>query len=395
MMAICVIQCTFSQTEYRKGYVINNANDTIFGLVDYREGDKAHRSCDFKRSKDQSAVTYEPNDIIGYGFQNDKFFQSREISTKDQISRAVFLEAIVKGLVSLYKFEGSYFVEKESNRLYELSNELEEAFIDGKNVLKNTNKHIGILNMLLFDCAELRPKIQRVGLNQKVLTNLIEEYNQCKGEASITFQAKKPWTKAVIGIAGGLNISKLQFDDLSEAFEVSKSPIVGISLDVLSPRLSERISFHSDILFSTSRYYNFILFSNGSYTARNYLTVELQQLKIPIGIRYTFPQRNFTPYFNVGLSSTIHLNSSSSLVQEIESNQVVNTYESDAFDIKGNQLGLWGGFGMLKSINSKLNAFVELRYEQTDGITQYSLDHQAGLTSQITNFQVLIGVRLN
>jgi hypothetical protein len=297
--------------------------------------------------------------------------------------------------VTLSKFEGSYFVEKGSNGLHELSNETVEVFIEGRHVLKNTNRHIAILNMLLNDCSELASKVQSARLNQKVLTNLIENYNRCKGGSSIIFKAKKPWTKAVIGIAGGLNISKLQFDDLSGAFEVSKSPMAGISLDVLSPRLSERISFHSDILFLASKYYDFILFSSGSYAARSYITIELQQLKIPIGIRYTFPERNFTPYFNGGLSSTLHLNSRSNMVQEIEANNVVSTYIGDAFDIKSNQLGLWGGFGILKSISGKLNAFVELRYERTDGITQYSLDRQTGLTSQITNFQVLIGVRSN
>ena len=198
-------------------------------------------------------------------------------------------------------------------------------------------------------------------------------------------------------MTGGLNISQLNFnanpgyEHLAGDFEVSKSPIIGVSLDMLSPRLSERISFHGNLLYLTSKYYNYTLYNNSSAVERNYVTIELQQLKIPIGIRYTFPKREFTPYFNAGISSTIHLSSNSNWVQEVESNSVVDTNENEALAIKNKQFGLWGGCGVIKSVNNKLNVFLELRYEQTDGIAPFSVTQ--GLNSKISNFQILIGIR--
>jgi hypothetical protein len=398
LIPIFIAEFSFSQTDYRKGYVITNARDTLFGLVDYREGVKAYKSCDFKKLKEQNTITYEPSSIIGYGFENDKIFQSKEISIKDQPSRLVFFEVIVSGLVSLYKFEETYYVGKSDSDLQLLSNEIKEAFIDGRTVLKRTNQYIGTLNIFLFDCAEIRTKLQKVRLMGKELTNLIEDYNRCQGVPSITFKAKKPWTKLVVGVEGGLNISQLNFstypgyDHLAGVFEVSKSAMIGISLDVLSPRFSERISLHGDFLYLTSKYYNYSLFDNGFSAKRDYVTIELQQLKIPIGFRYTFPRRNFTPYLNIGISSTIHLSSNSKWIQEVEANSIVKTYNNEALSIKENQLGLWGGLGILKSINNKLNGFFELRYEKTDGISHNSFDIQADLKSKITNFQVIIGI---
>lgn len=394
----CIAEFSFSQTDYRNGYVITNAGDTLSGFVDYREKDKAYKSCDFKVSKGQNTITYEPGSIIGYGFENDKFFLSREISIKNKPSQVVFLEVIVRGLVSLYKFENTYFVEKGNDGLQQLINETKEVFIEEKRVSRNTNQHIGTINMLVFDCAEIRTRVQKIRLAEKDLTNLIEDYNRCKGVSSVTFKAKKPWTKAIIGLTGGLNVSQLKFDPypgyehLTGDFEVSKSPMIGVSFDILSPRLSERISFHGDFLYLTSKYYNYTLYNSSSSVERNYVTLELQQLKVPIGIRYTFPKREFTPYFNAGISSTIHLSSNSNWVQEVESNSVVITNESEALVINSRQLGLWGGCGVLKSINNKLNVFIELRYEQTDGITQFSIDSQ-GLNSRISNFQIFIGIR--
>lgn len=398
-MLICIAKLGFSQTDFRKGYVITNAGDTLFGLVDYREKTKAYRSCDFKTSKSQNAITYDPANIIGYGFENDKFFQSREISIINQPAQIVFLEVIVRGLVSLYRFDDAYFVEKGNSGLQQLTNEAKDVFIDGKRVLKNTNQHIVTINMLVFDCAEIRERVQKIRLEERALSKLIEDYNQCKGEPSVTFKAEKPWTKVVIGMTGGSNISQLNFEDipgykhLVGDFEVSKSPMIGVSFDILSPRLSERISFHGDLLYLISKYYSHTLYNSGFSIERNYVTIELQQLKVPIGIRYTFPERKFTPYFNAGVSGTIHLSSNSRWVRELESNSVVNTYVNDALVIKNKQLGLWGGCGVLKSINDKLNSFFELRYEQTDGIVQSPVD-LLGFNSKISNFQVLIGIRI-
>ncbi|MBK7652728.1 MAG: hypothetical protein IPJ20_20970 [Flammeovirgaceae bacterium] len=73
--------------------------------------------------------------------KNDKLFQSREILIKDQPSQVVFLEVIVRGLVSLYKFEDIFFIEKGNDGLKQLINETEEVFVDGKRLLKNKSSH--------------------------------------------------------------------------------------------------------------------------------------------------------------------------------------------------------------------------------------------------------------
>jgi len=399
IILICIAEFSFSQTDFKKGYVITNDKDTLIGLVDFREKAKAYKSCDFKLSKGKNVITYEPENVFGYGFENDKFFQSRKITINNQPSQIVFLEVIVRGLVSLYKFEDTYFIEKGDAGLQQLINETKEVFVGKKTGLKNTNQHIGTINMVVFDCAEIRERVQKVRIVEKELTILIEDYNRCKGEPSITFKAKKPWTKVIVGMTGGLNISQLNFkanpgyEHLVGNFEVSKSPMIGVSLDILSPRLSERISFHGDLHYLTSKYYNYTLFNSSSSVETNYVTIELQQLKVPIGFRYTFPKRNFTPYFNIGISSTIHLSSNSNWIQEVElKNNVVITNVSEALVMKNSQLGLWGGCGVLKAINDKLNAFIELRYEQTDGITPFSVDSQ-GLYSKISNIQIFIGIR--
>jgi hypothetical protein len=150
-ITVSLAEFSFSQTDFRKGYIITHARDTLFGLVDYREGDKAHKACDFKESKDQNAITYEPSKIVGYGFVNDKYLESREISMPGQQPKPVFLEAIVRGLISLYKFEKVFFIEGNASGLQQLVNESKEVIVDGKKVLKKTNQHV-IINVI-YNCG--------------------------------------------------------------------------------------------------------------------------------------------------------------------------------------------------------------------------------------------------
>lgn len=398
-IAVCAVQMAFSQTDFRKGFVITSNGDTLSGLVDYRESGRAYKSCDFKGAPDQNIVTYEPKDVLGYGFANDKFFASKQVTLKDQPSSLVFVEVIVKGLASLYKYEESYFVEKTEGGLHQLTNERKEGLTKDMRVLRNTNKHIGTLNMLLFDCSEIRGKIQKASLTEKSLSALVEDYNKCMGHSSTTYKAKKPWTKAIVGISGGLNVSEVSFiaegayAHLTGNFEKSKSPMVGLSFDLMSPRLSERLSFHADVFYLKSSFYNYTQFATPSTRTTNFVTIELQQLKIPFGLRYTFPARIFTPYVNFGISTTRHLKFVSNLVQEVETNRVVTTYEGEAIPVTKNQVGLWVGAGVLKSINQKVDGFIAINYDQTEGISTNLRVNQYHVPSKVVNFQFTVGLR--
>lgn len=395
---VAMANVAYPQTDFRKGYIVIHTNDTVRGLVDYREGGRAFKVCDFRLSPGQPVTTYEPGDLVGYGFDKDRVFESREINLKDQPPTQVFLEILVRGLVTLYRIDNTFLVEKEGEGLQELINETKKVYVEGRLVVRNSNQHISVLNILLFDCPSIRPVISKVRLSQKSLTKLIETYNQCKGAPAEAFKSAKPWTRAEAGLIAGFAVSKLEFthhpeyEHLWGTFTTSRSPVVGISAQVLSPRVSERFSFHFSALYSFPKYYGFYQTSRMGPTIRNYVTIELPQLKVPVGFRYTFPKRSFTPYFNAGVSSTIQLNASSNWIREWELGGLVETFEQEALPIEKYQFGAWAGAGVLRSLNENLTAFAEVRYEQTDGIAGRALDSQTQLKSTIKNIQLVFGI---
>jgi hypothetical protein len=395
-ITICLSTVGFSQADFRKGYVITNERDTLFGLVDYKVGTRPYKWCDFKEIKSQKITTYQPGEIVGYGFVFDKFFESREVLLLPEPSKLVFFEVIVSGTVSLYKYEQNYFVEKNDEGLHKLTNEYIETVIDGKSVFKNTNQHIITLNMLLSDCGSVSARNQKASLSEKYLTSLIEKYNTCKGTPTATYKNKKVPVRSKFGIYAGVNISQLDFvnknagyDHLDGSFDSPNSPAIGVSLDISSPRINERLSFHIGIQYFNSEYNRFSQEDNGTKTTHS--TFKMQQVKIPLGIQYTFGRKDFSPFIAIGMSGTAYLSSDFKVIQEVEFNNTTEVYKYDGSVPKNNQIGIWGGCGILKSISKKLDASLELRYELTNGIDE-NVDPE--VDSKITNFQILVGIRM-
>lgn len=403
LITLTVTQIIYSQNDFRRGFIITNQKDTVFGLVNYHEGLKSYQSCDFKEAGTQNTISYSPENIPGYGYTNDKYFESRNIEIGSNYSKVVFLEVIVKGLVSLYKFQNTFFIEKENSGFYKLTNETEEKIVDGAKYLKQSNKYLGILQMLLYDCSEISSKIGKSDLTEKSMSNLVVGYNKCKNAHFVIFKMRKSWVKFIPGLIVGMNNSKIGFtttpshnEQLVGKFERSVSPEVGFSIDLLSPRINERFSFHVEAIYFRPEYYLFNIKENDYTINRNYVTINLNDLNIPVGLRYTFPEKRITPYFNLGVSNVFHIKSGSTWIQEAETKNVyhvVNTSEQEALKMKVNEVGYWAGVGVTKSVNNKISCFLEVRYDHTDGIVDRIAGNLTNLNSQISNFQITCGIR--
>lgn len=395
VLTIGLLKSGFSQTDFRKGYVITNERDTLFGLVDYRVSSRAYQFCDFQKASSSEPVRYGPSDIAGYGYVNDKTFETREIRTKDEPSKSVFIEVLVKGLVSLYKWNDEFYVDKTSQSLQQLTNESKERMVEGKRVVIYSNQYVGTLNMLLFDCDRLKRRIETVEFYERSLTNLVRDYNRCKGTPNVTPKSDKPWVKASWGIAGGVNLSDLDFQANSPnlprftgSSETSRSAVLGVSLDIFSPRKNERISFHTDVLYSAPNYHIFNSTNNNAPTTTiDNIDIALQQLKVPVGFRFLFRNKGLAPYVNMGFQLSFNLSSTSNWNREIRLNNSVLSTSNWELSISKIQFGYWGGLGAMTPISKGLSGFLEFRYERANGFSDKDF------TSKVVSMQIIAGVK--
>lgn len=372
---VLIANLSFSQMDFRSGYVVLQSGDTIIGDVEFLQSKIAFKKCSFRKKYESAVTVYTPNQIAGYGFLSDKVFISKSITVKNE-NTVVFMEVLVQGFVSLYKFEDRFWIKKSEKEFFELTDIEKEVIVNGQTKLKRDREYRGQVNILMHDCAQIKSRIEKLNLYEKDITLLVEDYNHCKGNISTTFKSSKPWTKAVTIFQAGLNLSILNVDDsqpsyLRGQYDLSSSLMVGVGFDFYFPRVvNEKLALHIGAIYNDSKH-------SKSINEFNQMIVTIQQLKLPLGLRYTFSERNTTPFITGGISYSLHLGKEAAYVSNGASllmNEV----------LANNQFGLWTSMGFKKSISKKLNGSLELRYERSNG---------AYASGSITNnIQLVLGI---
>lgn len=308
---LLIIQPAVAQSDYRPGYVVPSQGDTLQGLVSYRTGIQGANVIGFKQNEQATVVTYTPKDISGYGFPNDKNFQIKLLSQADTLaSEPVFMEELVRGNITLYNYEGTFYVQKQDTQLHKLYITTQEYYnSSGALAKRHVNHHISTLNMLMGDCFRMLTSIERVKLTQKNLVELVQEYNQCtSSEAQTVFKDEKPWIAVRVGVIGGISRTSLNFSAKDESylhlehasFNSSTSPTLGLALSLNSPRINEHA-----VLQLEGRYFRGNFKAEPSYTwfgtqYDNEIEFDLSALKLSAAVRYHLSGKRLQPFVNVG-----------------------------------------------------------------------------------------------
>ena len=371
---ILLISCSklIGQRDFRNGFIITLENDTINGMVDYRSNLKNYESCIFKN--EQGEIEYLPNQIIGFGYIQDKFFYS-------QVIKDSFVEALVFGDLSLYKSYNMYHLKKDTN-LYHLEFVREEFEINRVTRIREDNKWRGIISYLISDCINNSGSlIENIGFVEKSLTRIIVKYNKCKESEFIEFKAAKQWTKLDYGASIGISRTLIKTQDNIGLFSyldnsyTSTNPSVGVFISISSPRITDKIAFQSELHFMRSSYSSLVIV-NGSITGYHDTFIDLSTISIPLSFNYRFPEKKYGLYIQFGINFDNHIHSETRLLSEQVAGNVVNTFpETSAFEINSNQVGYWGGIGILKSF-SRYKGTIAVRYFQMS-----TLNKTLGFTS--------------
>ncbi len=211
-------------------------------------------------------------------------------------------------------------------------------------------------------------------LDEKSLTKFIVKYNKCKGTEFTEFKASKPWTKFDYGATLGVSRSEIttdgsgSFSYLDDSYN-SIDPSIGVLITISSPRITEKIAFQGELHFFKSSYSSLVELES---TPKGFhdTFIELTTLSIPLSLRYSFPEKKYGLYLQGGINYDFHLSSSTRLLSEQINGNVVNTFpESSAFEVNSNQIGYWGGVGILKSYQ-KFRGSVAIRYFQMSSLNK-------------------------
>ncbi|MCX6285640.1 MAG: hypothetical protein NTY96_00820 [Bacteroidetes bacterium] len=300
----------YSQSDFRKGYLVKNPGDTAWGYIDYRGNKSNARKCIFMKDKDGRGkkTAYTPEQIIAYRFIDSKYYVSRNVQNIDKEDH-LFLEYLIHGMVDIYyyrdEFGEHYLARKGDGKILPLTNEDKAHYVDGVTYLQESKQYIGMLKFLFQDSPEVSKETESVGLSHKSLIKISKKYHEavCTNEQCIIYEKKIPKVFVFLGPVAGVNVDFLNrigstFTDRYYYFGDCKwkagiDPSIGLSLTLTLPSLNERMSVEYDVTINrftskatstTNDGVNSMLLQNDiSFTQYNWNNVLMFKYQLSIG----------------------------------------------------------------------------------------------------------------
>lgn len=175
-----------AQHGYQNGFLLTFSLDTVRGQVRFSGKANVPAPCLFKSDRKGDVKEIFPGTVHGFCTDNGAYYYSRSIGR----SHDVFLEVLVKGHVSLFKFGSMFFIEKGDSAFFELSDEREVMEVEGQQQLRRSYNYARMLALMMSDCPEVSKQVSSTPLKDRPLVNLVTAYNQCKGSPSELFRVK-------------------------------------------------------------------------------------------------------------------------------------------------------------------------------------------------------------
>jgi hypothetical protein len=299
----------------------------------------------------------------------------------------LFLEVIEKGRVSLYYYKDAldeihYYMNKGEGELYELV--VKEFLVekDAKTYQATSNRYKGIIHLLMSDYRKVVQKYSEISLNHKSLSELVREYNAHFANASQegTFSRPVPLFRVVLGVSGGVQMSSIRFTSeyssyshlTRSPFDRSITPAFGVFVNTTIPKVNEKLSIHTELLYQTHYYTAFNEHQSFGQTVRNDVSFQMHSLKLPVMVRYTYPKGRVRPYLNIGVAPSMGRVQQNQLITESEGIRtgVVEAKVGEALLIRRSQIGFTGGIGLAGPLWGRHWVFGEIRMERGNGIVE-------------------------
>ncbi len=294
LLTLCAFFSAFAQRDFRPGFVILNSGDTLLGKVDFTKERILSTKCKFQ-TRDGELREYTPNQILGYRFNDGKYFVSKQVD-----GESVFLEFLLNGEVDLYRRKVKngknhrYYLEKEKEPLAEVPYSEKYVSSPGSNVkrLYRSTLHYGVLKHYMSSSEHIDSKIDNVkkpGYDN--LINLVQDYHNtvCEDEECIVYSRVLPKGRVFLGVNSGVS-RYVREQGVSPSYVFDP----GLSVFVWLPRQNEKVYLESGL--------HFYQYEGESFNVGRYVTEKYSFVKIPLMINYFSNYKKVGPIIGGGLS---------------------------------------------------------------------------------------------
>ncbi|MDN4164994.1 hypothetical protein QWY31_05740 [Cytophagales bacterium LB-30] len=278
-----------------KGYYLSG-DDTIKGfLKDQSLIDILSKGIYFSEKKDQRPWQLNGNSVNGFFLESDLYFTQIVVE-----GERFLVEALAKGPITLYAGfkanEPVFWLEKEGviNVLESGTQILKDA--NGNSYQRKSTRFRGVLLVIMKDAPDLHPEISTLKYSEKEIVNVIQKYNNVKGEPSGNWSKKK--TKLVvkpsIQVMATINKSRIFYETPFSDVVQSYVPTVNAAIGLLAYQ-NTRIHFVFNLAYAQ---YKSRLIDYKDLSSSKLSNVEMGQsfVEAHLGGRYFFDIGIFKPF---------------------------------------------------------------------------------------------------
>lgn len=393
----------YAQNVFQSGYLVKSNTDTLYGLIKYRPFSYDDSEVLFKSNSKSNIETFTPNQVSSFSYNSTGYFKSLDIPDSFSGIGRVFAEVLIEGGMSLYQTSFGYLLNKDG----EMTLITKEPPTSGERDLKSKieirekwrRDNVRSISSLLSGCN--RSLVFDLGFDEseRSLVRLVVAYNECLGTEFIEYKNESAWIKVIPSVLTGLSLSKPEFSNNqfnpnidAAKFEWTKALLIGVDVNVYSPRILENVGFSLGLQYQKTDYYGFALIPRNNVTdSYNDFVIEADFISIPFGIRYKLISGETPISFKSGMVLKKYLDVS---YLRIEETIVTSNYQStihiarytDELEKYESKPGFWLGLEVGKRLFGEFDFALHLRYENSSSFSN--------LSSRSHNFQLLLGLAL-
>jgi uncharacterized membrane protein len=409
MFITCILipVSSFSQKHFLPGYVVDARNDTIKGLIDYRNWNRTPKEISFKAGVDSKEFDYSPNTIKKFGVENEiyvsgivsyddsPFYDSQLSVMEESLNRidTVFLQLLAVGEKSLYYFKDKnkkehFFIMQNGNYELLVYRKYLET-VEGIVYNKTNEIYKGQLTVYFQDCPLVRQKINSSTYSKNAFIKLFDEYYSGKGD-QMAYKADLSKFRMESGLIAGISLANIRFKGdksftslINADFHTSVNPVLGGFVNIVFPRTGGNLSFNNELIYTsfkfTGHYFELTPDDHNIYTFTDN-SIAYSYVKLNNLLKLNIPFGKLSIFINGGISDGIVLSSTNYKRTESHVYSIVDVDERAALAKtrnweKGYVAGMGTSFGRYS---------LEFRYEHGDGMSGFML-----LNSPVTRFYLL------
>ena len=178
----CLGVCNMNaQTNPKPGYIITNSNDTVTGVIDYKNDYRNTLECRFQKGGTGEYIVYKPSEIKGFRLSDNGAYYLTKTVEINHKQEQLFAEYLLKGGVNLYFIcltDGNYYYFEGENGRTGMVKERDYLDYYETNGMEIKRQDMDALSPIFYKSAETVEKLWKTGYDKKTLTKLVRNYSE-------------------------------------------------------------------------------------------------------------------------------------------------------------------------------------------------------------------------